>query len=122
MSLSVPLPICLVLSTLPWSWQNCHLKEAAQEYNEKAQVVQVAPECDPDAFQVPVSVVRRLPDWCLSENGCTRKSVVRVDGDRIVYFAEIVIHEDAPGTTIYHEINHLLGAEDKPYGQVFPEE
>lgn len=101
------LPVCLVVTTLPWTWQVEHIHEAANDWNKrlKSRKFNVYPDCQKHDDLIPMSFVKTLPINC-GKRGCTRTLMLV---NKRPAFREVLIHEDAPFSTIMHELGHLAG-------------
>jgi hypothetical protein len=101
-------PLCLVVNTTPESWKSEHVAIAAAEWNERlgANLVHVAPECVINDEWVVFSFVYELPNDCRSHYACT---YLRSSIQGRPTFREVVLSEDAPFSSIGHEIGHLFG-------------
>lgn len=100
--------LCLIVNVTPESWKSEHVAIAAAEWNNHlgADILHVAPECAIYDEWVVFSFVHELPDDCPSHYACTylRASVTGKPS-----FREVVLSEDAPFSSVGHEIGHLLG-------------
>jgi len=102
--LNATVPACLYVTSLPWSWQPEHVQEAADDWNEKLgrRVLSVAPNCEKGDFGIPMAFVRHDP---CGKRGCVKSN--RVNGRP--YWREILVNEDAPWSTVWHELGHIVG-------------
>ena len=100
------IPACLVVSSLPWSWQPSHVQEAAEMWNFTLdrRAFSVSPVCVASDNLVSLTFVLELPPDC-GQRGCVR-TLMRVDG---VPDIEVYIHHHAPFSTIMHELGQLAG-------------
>lgn len=100
--------LCLVVNITENSWTRDDVVDAAKEWNDRLgeSVFHVAPNCSPHNELVTWSFLRELPDDCHSYYSCTFSRVV-VKGKPS--FRETVVQEDAPFSSLIHEMGHLVG-------------
>jgi hypothetical protein len=99
-------PACLFVTSLPWSWQSNHVADVAADWNKDLgrRVLGVAPDCQPGDFWIPMAFVRKLPPEC-GTRGCTRSQTI----NGRPFWREVFVHEDAPISTVWHELGHVVG-------------
>lgn len=112
------LPVCLLVTKTDWSWGKKEVQDAADIWNAKLKrdAFHVGPNCDPGDDKVPFAFVKALPYKC-GQRGCMLSYVI-INGKPTM--REVLVHEDAPFSTIIHELGHLAGCRhndlDEPCG------
>ena len=112
------LPACLLVTKTDWSWGKEEVQEAADFWNEKLkkEAFRLAPNCKAGDDLVPFAFLRSLPDDC-GERGCTLSYII-IRG--VPTMREVLIHEEAPFSTIVHELGHLAGCRHGDFGEPCP--